>query len=314
MNCEELIDYYANLLILQYLGKPKAFATIETLANPVIICQLDNTIQTLSFDGVPASGNFSLAYGATISISINWNASNDDIFAAINDVVSPSTVISVTGSLASQNLIIQLTNTASTELLTVNSNTLMTSAPAAIAVSISGNVDQGPLALSVQNAFNLVGPSPATGVQLDVLGKYAGVSRNVYSFSGPVTLDDSDFLSFIQMAIAQNGAGSSLADIENLLNTFFPGVFLVYDYANMHMDYWFSAAIGSRILAEAFVTGGRLPKPMGVQLGVTIYVPDVHRVFGFRTYTTEAINSTPFNSYTDYDTDTHWLSYKDGIV
>lgn len=315
MDSTEFTTYYANLLILQYLGKPKAYATIEALLNPVIICQLENTVQTISFDGVSASGSFELVYGVSTSAAIAWNASNATIKSAIQAIVGDLVVIAVTGSIASQTLTVLFNNTSEISVLTAGANSLMTSAPAAVAIDITGIADQGPLALSVQNAFNLIGSSPAVGKQLDILGKYAGVSRNGYDFSGPVTLDDSDFLALIKMAIVQNSAGSSLYDIEVLLNQFFPGSFLVFDYANMHMDYWFLTTIGSRTLIEFFVKQRKLPKPMGVQLGVTIYAPALHHVFGFRTYTAPAPSfSSPFNSYVDYDTDTHWLSYADGVV
>lgn len=314
MDSGSLIDYYASLLILQYLQQPKAVATIETLVAPVVIVQLANTVQTLTFSGTPASGAFTLVYGLATSASIAWNASNATIEAAIAAIIGSLIVVSVTRSLATGSLQILFNNVDGISLLTIGSNTLETASSVPITISVSGNADLGPLALQVQNAYNLIGDSPAVGVQLDVLGKYAGVTRYGNDFSGPVVLDDTDFLTLIKMVIVQNNSGSSLYDIQVLLNTFFPGSFLIFDYADMHMDYWFNSSIGSATLAEFFVEQNRLPKPMGVQLGATIYVPNVHRVFGFRTYTAPAVNSTPFNSYTAYDTDTHWLSYKDGVV
>lgn len=167
------------------------------------------------------------------------------------------------------------------------------------------------LPVTVQNSFNL---ETAAGVQLDVLGKYAGVSRNGYDFSGPITLDDSDFRSLIKLAIVKNGTGSSLADIQNLLFIFFPGSFLVFDYKNMHMSYIFDSAFGSRPLAEMFVRNGLLPKPMGVLLGALIYAPNITNFFGFRTYELPGFNVTGFNHYDGYTTDTPWLKYSDAIV
>lgn len=210
MTTQDLINYYANLLIIQYLGKPKAYATIQTLVTPVIMDQLPT---------------------------------------------------------------------------------------------------------QVQDAFNLTGTSPAVGVQLDVIGKYAGVTRNGYGFSGqPITLDDSDFLSLIQMAVVQNSAGSSLSDIQNLIHTFFAGEMLVFDYKTMQMSYLVSSAIGSQNLVQLFVTEGLLPKPMGVGVALVIYAPVITTFFGFRTYTLPAVNATPFNSYTDYQTDWPWLSYSNAII
>ena len=74
-----------------------------------------------------------------------------------------------------------------------------------------------------------------------MIGKYVGVSRNSYDFSGPIVLDDADFLTVIKMGIIVNNAGSSLADIQNLLAVYFPGTLLVFDYQNMQMDYFFNS-------------------------------------------------------------------------
>src|ERR1017187_2134953 len=124
MTTQELINYYANLLILQYIGKTNAYATIQALVTPIIMDQLP---------------------------------------------------------------------------------------------------------LLVQSAFNMDGS--AVGVQLDVLGKYAGVVRSGYGLTGqPITLDDADFFTFIQVAILTNSAGSDLSTIQNLLHTYFPEELLVFDH------------------------------------------------------------------------------------
>jgi Protein of unknown function (DUF2612) len=205
----DLINYYANLLILQYLGKSKAYATIQTLVTPVVMDQLPT---------------------------------------------------------------------------------------------------------QVQNAFNLTGSTPAQGVQLDVLGKYAGVSRNGYGFNGTaITLSDADFVTLIQMAIIRNSAGSSLSTIQALLAQFFPCEVLVFDYQNMQMSYLISSSIGSQNLVQLFITEGLLPKPMAVSLGLPIYAPVITMFFGFRTYSLVAFNSEPFNTYSSYQTNWPWLSYANAI-
>lgn len=167
------------------------------------------------------------------------------------------------------------------------------------------------LPVTVQNAFTI---DSAIGVQLDVLGKYAGVTRSGYGFTGPITLDDDDFRQLIRIAIIQNNAGSSLATIDSLLQQFFPGTILVFDYANMQMDYYFKSSAGSQDLAELFVTQKLLPKPMGVQLGALIYAPIIDSFFGFRTYQLEGFNNSPFNSYSSYQSGRPWLSYQNAIV
>lgn len=202
---QQLIDYYANLLILQYRGKPKAYATIQAFVKMFIM------------DQIPTQ---------------------------------------------------------------------------------------------VQDAFNL---DSAVGVQLDVLGKYAGVSRKGFNFTGPVTLGDDDFRSLIKLAIVENYSGSSLSDIQNLLQIYFANALFVFDYQNMRMSYFLdSTAIGEQ-LAEFFIRQGSLPKPMGVQLAAVIYVPSIDGWFGMRTYDNAAYNVHGFNTYTTYDSNCHWLDYDDTI-
>lgn len=166
------------------------------------------------------------------------------------------------------------------------------------------------LPVTVQDAFAI---GSAIGVQLDVIGKYAGVTRSGNTSHGFVILNDADFTILIQIAIIQNNNGSSLATIQNLLNTYFPGQIFVFDYANMHMSYLIDSSIGSQDLVELFVSKGLLPKPMGVQLTTTTIGPVIDAFFGFRTYLTAPHNISPFNTYTTYHMDYPWLSYADGI-
>lgn len=206
MTDQEIIDYYANLLIIQYRGKPKAYATIQALVTPAVMNQI-------------------------------------------------------------------LTK--------------------------------------VQDAFNV---DTAVGVQLDTLGKYAGVKRTANAFGGPVTLDDTDFRQLIKLAIIKNNSGSDLATIQNLIYMFFPGEILVFDFQNMRMQYFFNSTIGSVELAEVFIVSDLLPRPMGVQLSATIYAPFIARFFGFRTYTVPGHNISPFNSYADYQMDRPWLTYAYALI
>ncbi len=204
---DDIIEYYADLLILQYLGKPKAYETIRTMVGPIIMDQL------------PAQ---------------------------------------------------------------------------------------------VQNAFNLTGSDIAVGVQLDVLGKYVGVTRTGTGFYNPITLDDTDFLTLINMAILRNNAGSSLYDIELLLNQYFAGEVYVFDYKNMTMSYLIDTSVGSQDLIDLFVTEHLLPKPMGVGITVIAY-PNPTSLFGLRTYAGPNNLATPLNNYTSYNNSWFVLSYQDAI-
>lgn len=206
MTSEQIAEYYAGLLILQYIAKPRAFATIKALTLPVVMDQLPNL---------------------------------------------------------------------------------------------------------VRDAFSV---DTAIGDQLDTIGKYVGASRNVRTFSELITLSDDDYRLLIKIKILQNNAGSSLKDIQDLIQVYFPTSLRVFDNKAMHMDYFFEATLGSVNLAEAFVRGGFLPKPMGVQLGALIYAVGIDNMFGFRTYDLEGFDVSGFNTYDDYQTDRHWLSYTDAIV
>lgn len=176
-----------------------------------------------------------------------------------------------------------------------------------------GPVIMGLLPTQVQNAFNLIGNSTAVGVQLDTLGKCVGVTRNGYGFNGPVSLDDTDFLTLIQMAIIRNSSKSSLAAIQSLLNQFFANEIFVFDYANMNMSYLISESVGNQGLIDLFVNEKLLPKPMGVGLSV-IAAPIINMFFGLRTYQAAASPiTTPLNSYSSYNTSWLFITYADSI-
>ena len=102
----ELVAYYANLLILQYLGKPKAYAEISTFVSPVIMPQ--TTVQQLTFSDVATSGSFILQYSTFEMISVAWNESAASIQTALQ-LLSGLSEVTVTGSIASQNLVITMT-------------------------------------------------------------------------------------------------------------------------------------------------------------------------------------------------------------
>lgn len=150
-------------------------------------------------------------------------------------------------------------------------------------------VDQLPL--QVQDAFDI---DTAIGVQLDVVGKIVGCSRFGRDFSGPVTLSDTDFRAFILICVAQNKMGSSLANVREFLEAFFPNVILVFDHQTMRINYWYDTT-PSTLLAEFFIMAGRLPRPIGVAMSVVI-TPDHTGYFGFARNLTGAYNSTGFSS------------------
>jgi hypothetical protein len=333
----ELLSYYSNLLIIQYNGAVKANATIEALAGMAIMPQ-SPSIYTVSFSYAPDAGAFVLGFNGLSTASIAYNASAATVQADLQALTGLGSV-TVTGSIASQAMVVTMTGLTapspplylvSSTLVNNNlgSNPLVTEGGDFITTESGGQIDSDvqsvavypvvaetdyTLPLAVLNGYNLTGPNTAQGVQLDVLGKYAGVSRSGYGFYGQITLDDTDFLSFILIAIARNNSGSSLAAIQQIIFDFFPGEILVFDYQSMQMDYLISENVGTLQLLELFITQGLLPRPMGVQLGAILYLPNVTNVFGFRTYLLAAYNASPFNTYANYQTNAPWLSYSNAI-
>jgi len=199
MTNEEIIRYYADLLIMQYIGKAKAYATIKALVNPVVM------------DQIPTQ---------------------------------------------------------------------------------------------VQDAFNL---DDCVGDQLDIIGKYTGSNRSGNGFTAPITLSDDDYRQFIRICIVSNHNESSLHAIQSLINGFFGLNILVFDYQNMHMNYFINYSVGSQDLIQMFITERKLPKPMGVRLAA-VYAPTTS-FFGFRTYGYDTPNNFPLNSYSDYKMNYPMLSY-----
>lgn len=168
------------------------------------------------------------------------------------------------------------------------------------------------LPVIAQDAFSL---ETAIGVQLDVLGKYAGVTRYGYTFTGPITLNDDDFRLLIKIQIIQNAAGSSLDEIQNLLHMFFSDTIFVFDLQNMFLGYLVDSSGINQNLVEVFVTGGFLPKPMAVGFAWIIYVPDIFKVFGFGSYEFPATNVVGFDDYeTGPQPDWHWIDYADALT
>src|ERR1019366_7642336 len=186
----DLTNYYVNLLITQYANLPKATAHIATLVAPLLIPQ--TSVQTLTFSATPTDGTFTLAWGGNITAAINWNDTVPTIQTKLRALAGLSGA-TVVGSIAPLALAVTFTGVIPpASLLTVASNTLTASSvPVGI---LQANTDVT-IPLAVQDAFNITGSNLAVGVQLDVVGKYAGVTRNGAGLSGQlVTLDDADFV------------------------------------------------------------------------------------------------------------------------
>jgi hypothetical protein len=307
MTTRELVAYYSNLLIKQYNAKPKAAGICSAIA--AMSVQATTTVDAINFSEIPATGTFTLSYDDETTAAINWSDSIATVQSKIS-ALSGLSDITASGAILSQSVSISFDGVIAPALpLCVASNSLLDANNNPITISIQETDLTLPLA--VLNGYNL---QTAVGVQLDVLGKYAGVTRNVNSFLGGVTLDDDDFRTLIQVFIIMNASNYSLASIQSLIQIFFSGSLFVFDFKNMHMGYAInpSGPISSN-LATILALNGWLPKPMGVTLANTIYSPNVGSFFGFRTYAQSNPRATPFNGYADYHTDWYWLRYSDSI-
>lgn len=312
MTTQDIVNYYANLLIVQYRQKPRAYAMIQAIATQMVLPLA--TEQTILFSGIAASGTFQLNWNGTNTSTLNWNDTAATIQTALQAITGLSQV-TVSGSIASQSLVVEFIGVPGiAELLTVPVDSLLdgSSNPVNLMV-LETDVT---LPVEVQNSYNvLAGTNIAQGVQLDVLGKYAGVIRRGSGFQGqPIVLDDADFWSLIRFATILNTAQSDLNTIQTLLHTFFGMNIFVFDFQNMHMGYMIDSALGTKDFAEMIVIQGLLPKPMGVQLASVIYAPHIENFFGFRTYFWGTYPNKPFNSYTNYNQTWTWLSYTDALV
>ena len=149
----------------------------------------------------------------------------------------------------------------------------------------------------------------AVGHQLDVLGKYAGIKRVNFNNNGDVVrLNDSDYSSLLLFSIISNHSTASFRDIKENLFMVFGNDVQVFDLGNMRMSYTIRVGVGSDELIDVLTSQNLLPKPMGVSLSNTIYVPTRNRFFGFQSYT-QRNQSRGFNSYSNYNRDSTWLSY-----
>lgn len=289
MTTYELLQYYVNLLIVQYLGLPKAIATVGENIRSVILPQVSQ--QQISITAT--SGLFTLSYNGNATPPWPYNSTDSQIQAALQALPGLSQVTVLNG-------LVTFTGVTAPALPLISSNATLCTV---------SEVDLN-LPLAIQNAFNVNVEPLAEGVQLDILGKYAGVSRTGMNQNGTIVLSDSDFITLIKFATITNSSGSSLATIVTHLFQTFGSAVSLYDFQNMHMSYLINSSIGTQDLINLLITEDLLPRPMGVELSI-IYANNTSNFFGFRTYASPGVLVKPFNTYADYNQTWPWLSYND---
>lgn len=201
------------------------------------------------------------------------------------------------------------------------------------------------LAEQLGTAFDL---DSAVGPQLDVLGKYVGVPRNIgtpvarpyFSFSSSdgtirpngynsaldpsvnaqaifysalflgtenTDLSDVAYLLILRLKIILNSNDGTLASIQAFLKEFFPGVVELTDNKDMTLTY----VLSTRTPVSSTVLQGYLPKPMGVGINFvflsgtvatptskTLVVP--HGDHGLHTVTSDPVTVLPANGVGPY--------------
>ena len=149
LTSDYILDVYQEVNINQ-------MATIVQDADPN--CLVTNAglsagiVQIANLSGIAASGTFEFRYNGNNTTAINWNDSAATIQIALRLVSGLSACI-VTGSIASQTLTITLHVDSALGLITVVSNSLMTSAPSAITFSFNENYQNFLLPNTKKNKF-----------------------------------------------------------------------------------------------------------------------------------------------------------------
>lgn len=150
--------------------------------------------------------------------------------------------------------------------------------------------------LDVINGFNLL---TAVGKQLDILGKYIGLSRNVKKEIGSpatVILTDDQYRLLLQLKLICNTSYSATSQIRRALFQLFPNDIRVFDDRTMEMEYQLSERFDG--LEQVIIAEELLPFPMGLGFNV-IVVPDLLKLYGYYGY--DGLNDNPngYSSYTD---------------
>lgn len=204
--------------------------------------------------------------------------------------------------------------------------------------------------LTVQDSFNI---DTAVGVQLDVLGKYIGfsrqvnfpVQRNFFKFYNPL-FPDRPQVGFTNYTDPTVNANSSfyLYQYANGQIYFVPDdqyrillkLKIILNHSNNSLASIANslyATFGTNILCidsqnmiltyfvyaaadpviKIALQAKLLPKPMGVSIGGAYVVPNPTKVFGFSLYNRSSTNKNGFCTYQTGFNGAHWLNYKDKV-
>lgn len=129
---------------------------ILTGGGQLVVILLGHATSQFALNGTPASGTFVVNFLGNASAAVNWNDTAAMIQTKLRAVPGLQSVV-VTGTLASHTLTIELAGVyGAAPALTVTSNGLMTSVPAAITITVTDTVAGETLAAAITRTKDLV--------------------------------------------------------------------------------------------------------------------------------------------------------------
>lgn len=149
---------------------------------------------------------------------------------------------------------------------------------------------------AIINGFDI---NTASGVQLDILGKYIGLSRKTKALIGALQtniLSDEQYRVLLKLKLIKNCRFSSTSQIKSALYAEFPNSIRVFDNRDMTYDYELSDFWQD--LLGVITSEDLLPTPMGVGYTAVI-VPDLLELYGYSDYSGLNDNPNGYSSYTD---------------
>lgn len=139
-------------------------------------------------------------------------------------------------------------------------------------------VDDG--MLDITSFFNV---ENAVGKQLDIIGEYIGVPRELPfqpTIGSPLLIDD-DYRTILKASIIKNKWQGTIGEIFQLWEELLPDLYLIIkDNQDMSMDMVVGGA--NDLVKELIENGYFAPKPMGVKINYT-FLPPTDVIFGYDT-------------------------------
>lgn len=145
----------------------------------LVVMPFVNAVQHIAFSGIAASGTFVLNFGGFSTAAINWNDTASQIQGKIQAAITPLAAATVTGSIATSLNISFAGYYGPAALMTVTSNSLATSGPVAITLTVTTTTVGETLAAAISRTQSLIQYFAIMGSQIftqaDVLAAAAVV-------------------------------------------------------------------------------------------------------------------------------------------